>query len=115
LSISLDYIFGRVSGYDLVLDVTTKLLKRSTTSSPSVPYRWGNKCVRDLTRMVTLPREQKRATVSFRALWRPMLALEAWAGYVDARRTNMSHARYDDHRFIHDMLVQYAVMQYELQ
>nr|GFB85227.1 hypothetical protein [Tanacetum cinerariifolium] len=36
-------------------------------------------------RLRILEQEQKRATVSFRALWRPMLALEAWAGYVDAR------------------------------
>ncbi|GJU99298.1 hypothetical protein Tco_1328569 [Tanacetum coccineum] len=46
---------------------------------------------------------------------RPMLALEAWAGHVDTRMADMSRARYDDHRLIHDMLVQQAAMQRELQ
>ncbi|GKD56508.1 hypothetical protein Tco_1289895, partial [Tanacetum coccineum] len=44
---------------------------------------------------------------------RPILALEAWAGHVDARRAEMWQARYDDHRLIHDMLVQHAAMQCE--
>ncbi|GJY83513.1 hypothetical protein Tco_0496889 [Tanacetum coccineum] len=39
-----------------------------------------------------------------------VLALEAWAWHVDTRFANMSHARYDDHRLIHDMLVQQAAM-----
>ncbi|GKE19231.1 hypothetical protein Tco_1426808, partial [Tanacetum coccineum] len=46
---------------------------------------------------------------------RPVLALEAWAGHVDARRAEMSKARYDDPRLIHDVLVQHAAMQRELQ
>ncbi|GJV38804.1 hypothetical protein Tco_1417244 [Tanacetum coccineum] len=46
---------------------------------------------------------------------RPMLALEAWAGYVDTQMADMSRARYDDHRLIHDMLVQQAAIQCELQ
>ncbi|GJR99006.1 hypothetical protein Tco_0271180 [Tanacetum coccineum] len=46
---------------------------------------------------------------------RLVLALEAWAGHVDTRIANMSRARYDDHRLIHDMLVQQAAMQSELQ
>ncbi|GJY82953.1 hypothetical protein Tco_0496329 [Tanacetum coccineum] len=62
-----------------------------------------------------LEREQKRATVMLGALWRPVLAMEAWAGHVDTRMAEMSWARYDDHRLIHDMLVQYAAMQRELQ
>ncbi|GJT94956.1 hypothetical protein Tco_1090474 [Tanacetum coccineum] len=57
----------------------------------------------------------ERATVTFRALWRPMLALEAWAGRGDTRLTDMSRDRYDDHRLIHDMLVQQVAMQHELQ
>ncbi|GKE18940.1 hypothetical protein Tco_1426517, partial [Tanacetum coccineum] len=63
----------------------------------------------------SLEQEQERATVTFRALWRPVLALEAWAGHVDTRLEDMSWARYDDHRLIHDMLVQQAAMQRELQ
>nr|GFC37847.1 hypothetical protein [Tanacetum cinerariifolium] len=65
-------------------------------------------------RLKFLEHEQERATVTFGALWRPVLALEAWARCVDTRRTKMSHARYDDHRLIHDMLVHHTVMQHEL-
>ncbi|GKA45113.1 hypothetical protein Tco_0737909 [Tanacetum coccineum] len=49
----------------------------------------------------SLPEPGPRAgkgTVTFEALWRPVLALEAWAGYVDAQMAEMSQARYDDHR-----------------
>ncbi|GKA57249.1 hypothetical protein Tco_0756437 [Tanacetum coccineum] len=46
---------------------------------------------------------------------RPLLALEAWAGHVDTRLVDTLRDRYDDHRLIHDMLVQQAGMQRELQ
>ncbi|GJY72087.1 hypothetical protein Tco_0475790, partial [Tanacetum coccineum] len=46
---------------------------------------------------------------------RPVMALKAWAGRVDTRLADMSRDRYDDHRMIHDMLVQQAVMQRKLQ
>ncbi|GJY60179.1 hypothetical protein Tco_0460836 [Tanacetum coccineum] len=46
---------------------------------------------------------------------RPVLALDAWAGRVDTRLADMSRDRYDDHRLIHDMLMQQAAMQRELQ
>ncbi|GJW65326.1 hypothetical protein Tco_0117210, partial [Tanacetum coccineum] len=48
-------------------------------------------------------------------LQRPVLALEAWVLHVDTRLADMSRARYDDHRLIHDMLVQQAATQRELQ
>ncbi|GJS17439.1 hypothetical protein Tco_0411911 [Tanacetum coccineum] len=63
----------------------------------------------------SLKRKQERTAMTFGALWRPMLALEAWAGRVDTRLANMSQDRYDDHRLIHDMLVHQAAMQRELQ
>ncbi|GKB76177.1 hypothetical protein Tco_0943072 [Tanacetum coccineum] len=66
-------------------------------------------------RFRSLEREQERATMTFGALWRPVLALEAWARHVDTWMADMSRARYDDHRLIHDMLVQQAAMQRELQ
>ncbi|GJZ67832.1 zf-CCHC domain-containing protein [Tanacetum coccineum] len=50
-----------------------------------------------------------------RALWRLVLALEAWVGHVDTWLVDMSRDRYDDHRLIHDLLVQHAAMQHELQ
>nr|GEZ13747.1 hypothetical protein [Tanacetum cinerariifolium]GEZ31744.1 hypothetical protein [Tanacetum cinerariifolium] len=46
---------------------------------------------------------------------RPVLALKAWAGHVDTRMADMSPTRYDDHILIHDILVQQAAMQRELQ
>ncbi|GKB18432.1 hypothetical protein Tco_0852355 [Tanacetum coccineum] len=46
---------------------------------------------------------------------RPVLALEAWAGHVDTRMASMSQAGYDDHRLVHDLLVQQAALQRELQ
>ncbi|GKE02412.1 hypothetical protein Tco_1390395 [Tanacetum coccineum] len=41
---------------------------------------------------------------------RPVLAMEAWAGHVDTRMEDMSQTGYDDHRLIHDMLVQHAAL-----
>ncbi|GJV98846.1 hypothetical protein Tco_1554098 [Tanacetum coccineum] len=65
-------------------------------------------------RLRSLEQEQERAVITFRALWRPVLALEAWAGHVDTRMTSMSRAGYDDHRLVHDLLVQQAALQREL-
>ncbi|GJZ22685.1 hypothetical protein Tco_0559724 [Tanacetum coccineum] len=63
----------------------------------------------------SLKHEQERTAVMFGALWRPVLALESWAGHVDTRMADMSRAWYDDHRLVHDMLVQQAALQRELQ
>ncbi|GJT64802.1 hypothetical protein Tco_1016282 [Tanacetum coccineum] len=46
---------------------------------------------------------------------RHVLALEAWAGHGDTRMADMSRAGYDGHRLVHDMLVQQAAFQHELQ
>nr|GFB49943.1 hypothetical protein [Tanacetum cinerariifolium] len=51
----------------------------------------------------------------FKALWRPVLALEAWVGHVDTRMADMSRAGYDDHRLVYDMLLQQAALQGKLQ
>ncbi|GJW49794.1 hypothetical protein Tco_0091145, partial [Tanacetum coccineum] len=51
----------------------------------------------------------------FRALWRPVLALETWAGHVDTRMANMSRAGYDNHRLVQDLLVQQTSLHHELQ
>nr|GEZ80303.1 hypothetical protein [Tanacetum cinerariifolium] len=59
--------------------------------------------------------EQERTAVTFRALWRPALTLEAWARRVDTRMTDMSWVGYDDHRLVHDMLLQQIDLQRELQ
>nr|GEX90206.1 hypothetical protein [Tanacetum cinerariifolium] len=59
--------------------------------------------------------ELERTAVMFGALWRLVLALEAWAGHVNTRMTDMSRARYDDHRLVHDMLLQQTSLQRELQ
>nr|GEX02468.1 hypothetical protein [Tanacetum cinerariifolium] len=44
-------------------------------------------------RFRSLEREQDRAIVTFGSLWRPVLALEAWAGHVDTQIKDMSRAR----------------------
>ncbi|GKD36778.1 hypothetical protein Tco_1256985, partial [Tanacetum coccineum] len=61
-------------------------------------------------RFRSLDREQERDIVTFGALWRLVLALKAWAGHVNTRLADMSQARYDDHRLIHDMLVEHDAM-----
>ncbi|GKD91388.1 hypothetical protein Tco_1366895 [Tanacetum coccineum] len=40
----------------------------------------------------SLEYEQERVAVTFRAIWRPVLAFEAWAGQTDAQRTALWHA-----------------------
>nr|GEV91708.1 hypothetical protein [Tanacetum cinerariifolium] len=65
-------------------------------------------------RFRSLRHEQKRTIVKFRALWRPVMALEAWAGRVDTQMAKMSWAEYDDRRLVHDMLLQQATLQREL-
>ncbi|GJV71892.1 hypothetical protein Tco_1491887 [Tanacetum coccineum] len=55
-------------------------------------------------RFRSLELEQERTVVTFGALWRPVLALEAWAGHVDTRMANMSREGYDDHRMVHDIV-----------
>nr|GEU97356.1 hypothetical protein [Tanacetum cinerariifolium] len=57
----------------------------------------------------------ERTDVMFGGLWRPVLALKAWAGRFDTRMTDMSRAGYDDHRLVHDMLLQQTILQRELQ
>ncbi|GKE24134.1 hypothetical protein Tco_1435646 [Tanacetum coccineum] len=46
-------------------------------------------------RLKSLEREQERATVTFNAIWRPVLALEAWAGQTNSHRAALWHAIYD--------------------
>nr|GEX34666.1 hypothetical protein [Tanacetum cinerariifolium] len=43
-------------------------------------------------RFRSLKHEQERTAMTFGALWRPVRALEAWAGRVDTRMTDMSRA-----------------------
>ncbi|GKE41833.1 hypothetical protein Tco_1469117, partial [Tanacetum coccineum] len=41
-------------------------------------------------RFRSLEREQERIAMTFGALWRPVLALEAWSGHIDTRLANTS-------------------------
>ncbi|GJX36964.1 hypothetical protein Tco_1078315 [Tanacetum coccineum] len=66
-------------------------------------------------RLKSLKQEQEKATVTFGPIWRPVLALELWVGHVDTQKVEMWQARYDDHRLIHDFLVQNTMMQRKLQ
>nr|GEV02290.1 hypothetical protein [Tanacetum cinerariifolium] len=63
----------------------------------------------------SLEHEQERTVVTFGALWRPVLALWAWAGRVDTQKTDMSWKGYDDRRLVHDMLLQQTALQRKLQ
>nr|GEZ01183.1 hypothetical protein [Tanacetum cinerariifolium] len=56
-------------------------------------------------------REQERTVVMFGALWSLMLALDAWAGRVDTRMTDMSRDGYDDHTLVHDTLLEQTALQ----
>nr|GEU31430.1 hypothetical protein [Tanacetum cinerariifolium] len=47
-------------------------------------------------RFRSLEHEQERIAVTFRALWRPVLALEAWAGRVDTQMIDMSWVAHDE-------------------
>ncbi|GKG15201.1 hypothetical protein Tco_0354801, partial [Tanacetum coccineum] len=40
----------------------------------------------------SLEYEQERVAVTFGEIWRPVLALEAWAGQTDAQRVALWHA-----------------------
>ncbi|GJT39117.1 hypothetical protein Tco_0938982, partial [Tanacetum coccineum] len=45
----------------------------------------------------SLEHEQERVAVTFGAIWRPVLALESWAGRMDAHRAALWHAISDTH------------------
>nr|GEU95087.1 hypothetical protein [Tanacetum cinerariifolium] len=59
-------------------------------------------------RLRSLEREHKRATVTFSALWRPVSALEAWAGQTDAHRAALWHTMSETQRENHDLRMQLA-------
>ncbi|GKB76648.1 hypothetical protein Tco_0943543, partial [Tanacetum coccineum] len=46
----------------------------------------------------SLEHEQERVIVTFGAIWRPILALESWAGQTDAQRAALWHAISDTQR-----------------
>ncbi|GJY92144.1 hypothetical protein Tco_0507926 [Tanacetum coccineum] len=78
-------------------------------------YRIRDEIFSQRYRLRSLEQEQERAVMTFGALWRLVLALETWIGHVDTRMGNMSRAGYDDHRLVHDLLVQQTSLQHELQ
>nr|GEV77928.1 hypothetical protein [Tanacetum cinerariifolium] len=61
----------------------------------------------------SLKRQQERVAVTFSAIWRPVLALEAWAGQTDAQRAALWHAIYDIHKENHDLRRQIAKERHE--
>ncbi|GJT10879.1 protein kinase-like domain, concanavalin A-like lectin/glucanase domain protein [Tanacetum coccineum] len=64
-------------------------------------------------RFRSLERNQERATVTFSAIWRPILALEAWARHTNAYRAALWHAIYDIQREYHDLRRQIAEERHE--
>nr|GEV88154.1 hypothetical protein [Tanacetum cinerariifolium] len=61
----------------------------------------------------SLEHDQERVVVTFGALWRPVLVLEAWAGQTDAQRAALWHAIYDIQRKNHDLRMQLAKERHE--
>ncbi|GKA27059.1 hypothetical protein Tco_0713227 [Tanacetum coccineum] len=56
----------------------------------------------------SLEYEQERVAVTFGAIWRPVLALEAWAGQTDAQRAALWHAISDVQGENQDLRLQLA-------
>nr|GEX21434.1 hypothetical protein [Tanacetum cinerariifolium] len=54
-------------------------------------------------RFRSIEREKERSTMTFSAIWRSMLALEAWGVQTDAQRIALWHAIYDIQRENHDL------------
>ncbi|GJR26149.1 hypothetical protein Tco_1102381, partial [Tanacetum coccineum] len=54
-------------------------------------------------RFRSLKPEQERATMIFSAIWRPILALEAWASQTNAQRAALWHVIYGIQRENHDL------------
>nr|GEW43459.1 hypothetical protein [Tanacetum cinerariifolium] len=113
ISSSLSVIPSPVSSPTISLTVPSPIPSPMPTSTSSIPVDEDQFIER--YRFRSLEHEQERTAVTFRALWRPALALEAWAGRVDTRMTDMSRVGYDDHRLVHDMLLLQIDLQRELQ
>ncbi|GJX24293.1 hypothetical protein Tco_0228738 [Tanacetum coccineum] len=71
-----------ISGYDKDL---RELYTRSRAVRDEIFSQWY--------RLRSLEQEHKRATVTFGALWRPVLALEAWAGQYTAMQHELQQIR----------------------
>nr|GEY42457.1 hypothetical protein [Tanacetum cinerariifolium] len=63
----------------------------------------------------SLEQGQEQATITFGALWQPVLALEAWTRQTDALKGALWQARYEDQREIHALRMQHAADQREIQ
>ncbi|GJZ29758.1 hypothetical protein Tco_0574405 [Tanacetum coccineum] len=61
-------------------------------SSPQKQEAVRDEIFSERYRFRSLKHEQERVVVSFRAIWRPILALESWAGQTDAHRAALWHA-----------------------
>ncbi|GJV41869.1 hypothetical protein Tco_1420309 [Tanacetum coccineum] len=107
-----DRVYTDISVYQPVAPVQTLLSLE--WSSGSFPVSLSSLVV---TSPIASPVATSTTTISVdedRFLERHVLTLEAWAGHVDTGLADTSRDRYDDHRLIHDMLVQQAGMQREL-
>nr|GEY93606.1 hypothetical protein [Tanacetum cinerariifolium] len=102
-----------ISSPMILLTVPSPIASPVATSTATIPVD-EDQFIERLIGM-SLEHEKERTVVAFRALWRPVLELEAWAGRVNTRMTDMSRTGYDDHRLVHDMLLQQTALQQELQ
>ncbi|GJR70013.1 hypothetical protein Tco_0016078 [Tanacetum coccineum] len=105
------------------LTVPTLIASPATSSpvaSPTIAKHGGSAVVRDEIfsqrfRLRSLEQVQERSTVTFTALWRPVLALEASVGQTDTQRAALWQARYKDQREIHALRMHHAADQHEMQ
>ncbi|GJU83888.1 superoxide dismutase [Cu-Zn] [Tanacetum coccineum] len=75
----------------------------SPISSPMIPLTVPSPVASPATAetegfLTDLEHEQERVAVTFGAIWRPVLALESWAGQTDAQRAALWHAISDTQR-----------------
>ncbi|GKF08950.1 hypothetical protein Tco_0043174 [Tanacetum coccineum] len=67
------------------------------------------------TKLRGLERGQEETMITIGALWRPVLSLEAWAGYTNTQRGALWQAIYKGGREICDLRRQHTADQREMQ
>ncbi|GKB74934.1 hypothetical protein Tco_0936346 [Tanacetum coccineum] len=66
-------------------------------------------------RLRNLERAQEETEITLGTVWRPILALETWAGYTNAQRGALWQSIYEDRREIYDLRRHHTADQREMQ
>ncbi|GKE28245.1 hypothetical protein Tco_1443629 [Tanacetum coccineum] len=104
---SLEWSFGSLPVSPSSLVVPSPVASPVSTSTATIMVD-DDQFLKKRYRFRSLEWEQERATVTFSAIWRPVLALEAWAGLTDAQRAALWHVIYDIQRENHDLRMRIA-------